>query len=298
MVGANMYEPQHTHQLSETAPAKRSILDGFSNEATAQQIEKIEDLSNIVPKGTAVYIPYLPGSNYAESFVAVDRLVSAGLTPIPHIAARATRSISELDETLARFVETGVDSVFMIAGDTDKPAGPFTSTLEVLASGQLEKHGIRKIGFAAHPEGHPVVDISALDNALRLKASYAQASGAEIWLASQFTFDAAPIAAWLDRLSLMDILIPVRVGIPGPAKMRSLLSFAMKCGIANSARALSRRPETARMLLGSWSPAPLIEELAAYSKQSDNTQLAGLHVFSFGGFGHSAKWMMDYRANN
>ena len=293
-----MNEPQQKQQLCRATSAKSNLLDGFSIEATAQQIEKIEDLSNVVPEGTAVYIPYLPGANYTESFVAVERLASAGLTPIPHIAARATKSISELDETLARFVDSGVDSVFMIAGDTDKPAGPFTSTLEVLASGQLEKHGIRKIGFAAHPEGHPVVDISALDNVLRLKASYAQASGAETWLASQFTFDAAPIAAWLDRLSLMDILIPVRVGIPGPAKMRSLLSFAMKCGIANSARALSRRPETARMLLGSWSPATLIQDLSAYDKQSENSQLAGLHVFSFGGFGHSAKWMMDYRANN
>ncbi|MEM9359643.1 MAG: methylenetetrahydrofolate reductase [Pseudomonadota bacterium] len=293
-----MNETQQTLQQQVNAPANGSILEGFSIEATAQQIEKVENLSEVVPQGTSVYIPYLPGANYSESFAAVDRLARAGLKPVPHIAARSTKSISELDETLAQFVEYGVDSVFLIAGDTEKPAGPFTSTLEVLASGQLEKHRIRKIGFAAHPEGHPVVDISALDNALRLKASYAQSSGADIWLASQFTFDAAPIAAWLDRLSLMDILIPVRVGIPGPAKMRSLLSFAMKCGIANSARALSRRPETARMLLGTWSPASLVEDLAAYKVQSSNAQLAGVHVFSFGGFAHSAKWMQDYRAGN
>ncbi|MEM6496138.1 MAG: methylenetetrahydrofolate reductase [Pseudomonadota bacterium] len=293
-----MNETQQTLQQQVNAPENGSLLEGYSIEATAQQIEKVENLSEVVPQGTSVYIPYLPGANYSESFAAVDRLARAGLKPVPHIAARSTQSISELDETLAQFVEYGVDSVFLIAGDTEKPAGPFTSTLEVLASGQLEKHRIRKIGFAAHPEGHPVVDISALDNALRLKASYAQSSGADIWLASQFTFDAAPIAAWLDRLSLMDILIPVRVGIPGPAKMRSLLSFAMKCGIANSARALRRRPETARMLLGTWSPASLVEDLAAYKVQSSNAQLAGVHVFSFGGFAHSAKWMQDYRAGN
>ncbi|MEM7750147.1 MAG: methylenetetrahydrofolate reductase [Pseudomonadota bacterium] len=293
-----MNETQQTLQQQVNAPENDNLLEGFSIEATAQQIEKVENLSEIVPQGTSVYIPYLPGASYSESFAAVERLARAGLKPVPHIAARSTKSISELDETLAQFVEYGVDSVFLIAGDTEKPSGPFTSTLEVLASGQLEKHRIRKIGFAAHPEGHPVVDISALDNALRLKASYAQASGAEIWLASQFTFDAAPIAAWLDRLSLMDILIPVRVGIPGPAKMRSLLSFAMKCGIANSARALSRRPETARMLLGTWSPASLVEDLAAYKAQSSNAQLAGVHVFSFGGFAHSAKWMQDYRAGS
>ncbi len=293
-----MNETQQTLQQQVNAPENGSLLEGYSIEATAQQIEKVENLSEVVPQGTSVYIPYLPGANYSESFAAVDRLARAGLKPVPHIAARSTKSISELDETLAQFVEYGVDSVFLIAGDTEKPAGPFTSTLEVLASGQLEKHRIRKIGFAAHPEGHPVVDISALDNALRLKASYAQSSGADIWLASQFTFDAAPIAAWLDRLSLMEILIPVRVGIPGPAKMRSLLSFAMKCGIANSARALSRRPETARMLLGTWSPASLVEDLAAYKVQSSNAQLAGVHVFSFGGFAHSAKWMRDYRAGS
>ena len=291
-----MNETQQRHYQHDKTPALGGILEGFSIEATAQQIESTNHLSNVVPPGTTVYIPYLPGARYAETFSVVHKLTRAGLKPVPHIAARSTKSINELDETLAQFVENGVESVFLIAGDTEKPAGPFTSTLEVLASGQLEKHKIRKIGFAAHPEGHPVVDISALDNALRLKASYAQSSGAEIWLASQFTFDAAPIAAWLDRLNLMEILVPVRVGIPGPAKMRSLLSFAMKCGIANSARALSRRPETARMLLGSWSPASLIEELAAYRTQSENSQLAGLHVFSFGGFAHSANWMKDYRA--
>ena len=80
--------------------------------------------------------------------------------------------------------------------------------------------------------------------------------------------------------------------------MRSLFSLAMKCEIANSARALCRRPETARMLLGSWSAAIFIEELSAYDKQSENSQLASLYVFSFYDFGHLAKWMMDYRASN
>ncbi len=293
-----MNETQQTQIHHADVPSQASLLEGFSIEATAQQIETVGNLSESLPQGTSVYIPFLPGASYCESLAAIQRLKTANLRPVPHIAARATKSVAELDETLARFAEHSVEAVFLVAGDAAKPAVPFTSTLEVLASGQLEKHGIRKIGFAAHPEGHPVVDISALDNALRLKASYAQATGAEIWLASQFTFDAAPITAWLDRLLLMDILIPVRVGIPGPAKMRSLLSFAMKCGIANSARALSRRPETARMLLGSWSPASVIEELEAYKLQSANPQLAGLHVFSFGGFANSANWMRDFRASH
>ena len=94
-----MNEPQQKQQLRMATLAKSNLLDDLSIEATALQIEKIGVLSNVVPKDAAVFIANLLGANYAESFVAVERLASAGLTPIPHIAARAIKSIVELDET-------------------------------------------------------------------------------------------------------------------------------------------------------------------------------------------------------
>ena len=270
--------------------ALQHLLDGYSIEATPDQIAAADDLASLLPSGTSVYIPFLPGSGFANSARATDLVRRAGMRPVPHIAARSISSRTDLERGLRMLGGAGANALLLIAGDAANPAGPYTSTLDLLETGLLESHGFRQIGFAAHPEGHPVVDVATLDNALRLKKAYSEETGSDIWLVSQFTFAADPIVGWLDRMALMDIDIPVRVGVPGPAKMRALLSFAVKCGIATSARALMRRPEAARLLLGRWTPAELLSGLAAYREFDRNPLLAGIHVFGFGGLRTSADW--------
>ena len=51
--------------------------------------------------------------------------------------------------------EAGVDEVLIIGGGVDQPVGAFDNSLQVLETGLLQKHGIRRVGVAGHPEGSP-----------------------------------------------------------------------------------------------------------------------------------------------
>jgi methylenetetrahydrofolate reductase (NADPH) len=62
-----------------------------------------------------------------------------------------------LDGFLGTLSAAGVDRLFVIAGDLDKPAGVLNSSLELIESGVLHKHGIVEVGIAGYPEGHPLL---------------------------------------------------------------------------------------------------------------------------------------------
>ena len=48
-----------------------------------------------------------------------------------------------------------VHRVLLLGGDEPKAKGPFADSLEILESGLLRDSGIREIGVAGYPEGHP-----------------------------------------------------------------------------------------------------------------------------------------------
>ena len=149
------------------------LITRASLEATPGQIAKNADLGTLLAPGTSVYIPYLPGSNLADTIAAAPKLLAMGYHPIPHIPARTLVSVAELDTTLGQLADHGVNTVLLIAGDTTPPAGPFPSTLEILETGLLEQHGITRVAVAGHPEGHPNADRDELDRAMRAKSDYA-----------------------------------------------------------------------------------------------------------------------------
>jgi methylenetetrahydrofolate reductase (NADPH) len=105
--------------------------------------------------------------------------------------------LSLIDDVLARLVgDAGVTQVLVIAGDIARPAGELHSAMQILESGPLEKHGIHTVGVAGHPEGHPVVRDSILRDPLKRKRAYAERTGANVYVVTQFAFSADPIIAW------------------------------------------------------------------------------------------------------
>jgi len=47
----------------------------------------------------------------------------------------------------------------------------------VLCTGLFRKHGIKRVGVAGYPEGHPAISAKALDNALLAKKELARENG-------------------------------------------------------------------------------------------------------------------------
>ncbi len=272
-----------------------SLADNASVEMTPGSQAYAGELAHLLGAGTAVYVPYLPRARFEDTISACRHLVGEGLAPVPHVAARAVASRGRLDGWLGELAAAGVDSLFLIAGDTGKPCGPFADTLQILDTGLLQRHGFRKVGMGGFPEGHPHADAAAARRVLALKAAYARETGTDMWLVTQFAFEAEPVANWLRALRDDGFAFPVRIGIPGPTQLRTLLAFALRCGIGASAKALAQGPAMARKLASRWSPDLLVAGLARGWLADPLAPIAGIHVFPFGGIRQSAEWLASLR---
>ncbi len=253
-----------------------------------------------LPAGCEVYLPFLPGAaapaQVALTLAAVDRLRDWGHLPVPHLAARAVPDGDWLAQWLAALAARRVDRLMLVGGDRDRPAGPFADVPALLADGALLRHGFRRLGVAGYPDGHPRIQPPDLQAALAAKRAYAAATGSSLWIVGQFAFAAGPVGAWLDALAASGCDLPVRVGLPGPARPRTLARFALQCGVAASARGLRRHGGSLRRLAGHWSPQAMAEDLARHCAARPESPLAGLHLFPFGGVGQSLDWLAAWRA--
>jgi methylenetetrahydrofolate reductase (NADPH) len=264
-------------------PLLVELLTHASIEIGAGGARTIATVHEHFDPGADVYVNFSPRGDYRAVVDTAARLRRAGYRPVPHIAARALPSDRALDDFIGRLAaEAEVSRVLVIAGDSNSPSGPFSSAMEILHSGLLERHGVHSVGFAGHPEGHPNVDRATLDTALAGKIASAHSAGLDAFVVTQFGFAAEPVLAWLRRFRGQGFGVPVEIGVAGPATVASLVKFGLRCGIGNSLRALRMRPNTVGQLLGEVGPEELLRDLATglASFPADGIRL---HFFPFGG---------------
>jgi methylenetetrahydrofolate reductase (NADPH) len=261
-----------------------------SLEATPARVMRGAALTAQLPARARVYVPFLPGTDFLETVAACRRLLGDGLRPVPHLPARAVPGKDALDDWLAALAATGTSELLLIAGDQRAAAGPFPDTLKLLETGKLLEHGFRRLGVAGHPEGSPHAACGQLDAALESKLAYARDTDTRLWIVSQFTFSSSPIIEWLAHIRERGVDVPVYAGIPGPARLQTLIAYAARCGVGVSARVLRRRPGAAR-LLGRWTPHGVAADLAGHAATDSVSGPDGIHVFPFGGIADAAAWL-------
>ena len=209
---------------------------------------------------------------------------------MPHLAVRNFASAAALDGFLARVGgEAGVRCVLVIAGDRDQPAGEFRSSIEVIDSGALQRHGITEIGIAGYPDGHPRLPQQDLDRALADKIAAAETTGLAVHIVTQFCFDAPAILRWIARLRGFGLEHPVRIGLAGPTDLTTLLRYAKRCGVRASAQGLARQTGLMRQLFAMSAPDALVRALAQ-ARADGQLGEAAPHFFSFGGLARAARW--------
>jgi len=272
-----------------------ALLASASIEVAKQSLAAASDPIARVPAGTDIFLPFLPGARFIDNLDDCRRLAGMGLNPMPHIAARALNSKKELAEGLSHYMEAGAAGFMLIAGDQSDPAGPFQNTLDVIDSGWLADNGVKRLGIAGHPDGHPVADQSDLIAAIKTKIAYGQETGTQLRIVTQFLFDAESLVAWEQDLRDNGIALPVYAGFAGPAKLSTLIGFALKCGVGNSARMLTKRPSAAR-LLGRWSPEPVFSGIVDHLTQTPESLIEGIHLYPFGGLGSTLDWIAGQSA--
>ncbi len=272
------------------------FLEWATVEVTPHDPAVATEIQALIPRGISVHITSLTGVDHGLMVEACTRLAQAGYDPTPHITARSYRDRAALEEVLAELQRrAGVSRVLLLAGDVDKPCGAFASSLDVLNTGLLQAYGIRKILVAGHPEGHPKIGNEELLETLAAKVAYCSDHGLVPEIVTQFSFEAKPVLQWLARIRAAGIAAPVRVGVAGPAKTGTLVKYALRCGVGASVQALMRRPAAIAGLLTTASPDELIEELAA-NLAPQHGEVAGIHLFVFGGLKATAYWLASARA--
>jgi len=273
------------------------LVATYSIEMTAKDGAALRDAKDLIPEGTSVSITFLAGETAAARVVAAKQVRSYGFLPRPHISARRIASESELETFLADLAaQAQIERAFVVAGDLAQPAGPYFDALAVIKSGLLAKHGVRQVGISGYPEGHPDFPAQKLWQALRDKHQALTDLGHSYDILTQFGFDAKPVLDWLAQLRDAGIVAPVRVGVPGPASVKTLLRFAARCGVGASASVMTKYGVSITKLLTTAGPDELISELAGSIDPAKHGEVL-LHLYPFGGLARTAQWARDFSAS-
>jgi methylenetetrahydrofolate reductase (NADPH) len=220
----------------------------------------------------------------------VEALRAAGVEPVPHLAVRSFASADALSDHVARLVDrAAVSRLLVIGGDRAAPAGPFRAAIELIESGILQSRGIREIGVAGYPDGHPRIAPIVLERALAAKLAAAEETGLSAHIVTQFTVSPEPVVAWLTRLRDQGVDTRVYVGFAGPTSVAALLRFARICGVRASAQGLARNVGLARNMLGSAAPDRVVRPVAAACAAARLGDVTA-HFYAFGGLAATLRW--------
>ena len=158
--------------------------------------------------------------------------------------------------------KANVSEVLVIGGGVDNPVGQFSDSVQVLNTGLIQKHGIRSIGVAGHPEGSPDISDDEIAEALAAKNALAVREGLDIYIETQFCFEADIVLDWEKAVRAAGNKLPIRIGIPGPATIKTLFRFAQISGIGPSMRFISKQARNVAKLMTVQSPHLLLDGLA------------------------------------
>ena len=276
-----------------------SFMKECSLEITPGGAKKIEDFRAMLRPGATVFVTFLPGSDFNDTIATVKRLFDEGMNPVPHFAARSIPSRKFLEEGLIALQDQArVDECLIIGGGVDNPVGDFDCTMQVLQTDLFQKYGITKIGVAGHPEGSPDIPDADIKTAIQEKNAFAKANGLDMYITTQFCFEAEPIIAWDKRIQEEGNELPIHIGIPGLATIKTLMMHAKACGIGPSMRVLTRQAANIAKLMTTRMPDKLVRDLAAYSANDPKCGITQCHLYPLGGMRKSAAWLYAVQDGN
>ncbi len=270
------------------------FLEGFSIEVMPRTAEKVASFAEILPAGTRVYIAHIDGTPIEDMVATAKRLAAEGFPVMPHFPARVIPSKAALADWIARYQgEAGVDQALLLGGGLDTPNGEFHCSMQLMETGLFD--GFRRLHVAGHPEGNRDIDPDGSERmvmeALRWKQAFSERTDAEMAIATQFCFEAQPVIDWAARLRENGVTLPVHIGVAGPAKLQTLVKFALTCGVGPSLRVLQRRAADVTKLMLPFTPEEVLRDLAAHKASHPDFAVESVHFFPLGGIGKTAEFV-------
>lgn len=269
-------------------------MQDFSLEMTGKDVEALREAAPSIPQGTRVNVTFLGNENLAMRVTAAKTAKELGFIPVPHISARRLQNQDELNDFLQALTDVGaLQYVFAVGGDPPEPMGPYGSSLEMLQSSLFKDFGVKEVSIAGYPEGHPEISDEVLFHELKAKLELLSQRDLPARILTQFGFDTDPIATWLNKLAEANITTPVGIGVPGPAGIKRLLSYARRFGAAASAGIVKKYGFSLSNLMGSAGPDKFLANLADVVAASKYQGSVGVHFYTFGGMVKTAEWAKD-----
>jgi len=271
------------------------FLRGYSIEVMPRTAAKVTDFRALLPEGTRVYIAHIDGTPIEDMVATARRISGEGFDVMPHFPARSIADTATLKDWIARYQgEAGVTQGLILAGGISAPTGDFHSSMQLLETGLFDKAGFTRLHVAGHPEGSRDIDADGGEAevmaAARWKQDFSERSDARMAMVTQFAFEAAPVLDWASRLRANGIDLPIHIGLAGPAKLQTMIKFAIACGVGPSLRVLQKRALDVSKLLLPYEPTELAAELAARKAADPGFPVEQAHLFPLGGIKTCAEW--------
>jgi methylenetetrahydrofolate reductase (NADPH) len=250
-----------------------------------------------------VYIAHIEGTPIEDMVATAKRIKDEGFDVMPHFPARIIKDKATLADWIAQYQgEADVKQGLILAGGVAKPHGDFDSSMQLLETGLFDQAGFTNLHVAGHPE--PNLDIDPEGGrantyaALDWKQEFSKRTDAEMALATQFCFEAQPVIEWVNEMQERGLNIPVHIGIAGPAKLQTMIKFAIACGVGPSLKVLQKRAKDVTKLLLPHEPTEILTDLAAHKAANPDFNITQVHFFPLGGIKTNANWAIDNGGEN
>ena len=276
----------------------KNLLEEYSIETTPNVYSKFGKFEGLVSLDNSIYVTYLPDEDQSRVVETCKKLTDEGFKVIPHLPARTIKDIFDLEKYIGSLSEKAGCNKILVIGGGGKQKGSISSSMDVLKTDLLSKYNFQQVGLAGHPEGNPDVSEEEIDNAIIEKNAFALNTDLKLYLATQFFFEASSLKNWEKKLDSLNNNLEIHAGIPGPASLKTLVSYATSCGIGNSIRFLSKQAMNITKLANTKTPDKLIEDLAEYKCLNPNTKLVKLHFYAFGGIKKTSEWLKEFNTFN
>ena len=240
-----------------------------------------------LPKDARVSVTCSPTKGISATLELTKQVIDyVGPSKIsPHISARLLESQSQLKSILEQLKAHGIKGLFIVGGDAQEPAGPYTCAYDLVRVVK-DLDASFELGITAYPEGHPSISKEVLMQDLQRKAPYAS------YMATQMCFDAGAIKSWLEEVRQTGVTLPVQIGIPGVMDLMKLVQISGRIGVGDSLRFLTKHTATVFKLMSGYKPDALIEELSPLVNDS-LYNIDTFHIYTFNQVEKTEQWRKD-----
>jgi methylenetetrahydrofolate reductase (NADPH) len=243
----------------------------------------VEEEADHLPAGATVTVTCSPRKGIEATVELARGLAGRGFRAVPRLAARRIDGPGHLEDLVGRLVADGVEEVFVIGGDPPEPVGPYRAAIELLEDLDALGRPFVSVGIAGYPERHPFIGPEELLDVLLEKQPFAA------YIVTQICFEPNRIFDWLEGIRARGVTLPVHVGLPGAVSRRKLLEIALRIGVGDSIRYLTKHGSlVARMMRrASYRPDAV---LAGLSQAPPGLGIAGLHLNTFNQVRSTERW--------